>query len=88
MNGGKIIWMVDMLEVNEFELVDTNITYARPLKHQLQQFLFKYGARFNVNMVNDIRCSPVLREDGLGRKHRLKGFSDKNKELSRRYRVF
>ena len=67
MNGGKIIWMVDMLEVNESELVDTNITYARPLKHQLQQFLFKYGARFNVNMVNDIRCSPVLREDGLGR---------------------
>ena len=67
MNGGKIIWMVDMLEVNESELADTNITYARPLKHQLQQFLFKYGARFNVNMVNDVRCSPVIREDGLGR---------------------
>ena len=67
MNGGKIIWMVDMLEVNESELVDTNITYARPLKHQLQQFLFKYGARFNVNMVNDVRCAPITREDGLGR---------------------
>ncbi|MDB9990085.1 Gldg family protein [Flavobacteriales bacterium] len=67
MNGGKIIWMVDMLDVNESELVDTNIIFARPLKHQLQEFLFKYGARFNVNMVNDVRCAPVIREDGLGR---------------------
>ena len=67
MNGGKIIWMVDMLDVNESDLVDTNITYAIALKHQLQQFLFKYGARFNVNMVNDVRCAPITREDGLGR---------------------
>ena len=67
MNGGKIIWMVDMLDVNESDLIDTNITYAIALKHQLQQFLFKYGARFNVNMVNDVRCAPITREDGLGR---------------------
>ncbi len=67
MRGGKIIWLVDMLDVDESELQDTNITYANPVNHELQQFLFKYGARFNVNMVNDIRCSPLIREDGLGR---------------------
>ena len=67
MRGGKIIWLVDMLDVDESVLKDTNITYAKPINHELQQFLFKYGARFNVNMVNDVRCSPIIREDGLGR---------------------
>ena len=67
MKGGKIIWLIDMFDVQELDLIDTNITYANPIKHELQQFLFKYGARFNVNMVNDARCSPVMREDGLGR---------------------
>ena len=57
MRGGKIIWLVDMLDVDESVLKDTNITYAKPINHELQQFLFKYGARFNVNMVNDVRCS-------------------------------
>ena len=67
MNGGKTMWLIDMLEVNESILKDTNITYAKPVNHDLQQFLFKYGARFNVNMVNDARSSPLIREDGLGR---------------------
>ena len=67
MRGGKIMWLVDMLDVDESVLKDTNITYAKPVNHKLQQFLFKYGARFNVNMVNDARCSPLIREDGLGR---------------------
>ena len=67
MNGGKTIWLIDMLDVNESILQDTNITYAKPLDHELQQFLFKYGARFNINMVNDVRCCPLVRADGLGK---------------------
>ena len=30
MRGGKIIWLVDMLDVDESVLKDTNITYAKP----------------------------------------------------------
>ena len=67
MNGGKVIWLVDMLDVNESILKDTTFTFAKPLNHGLQQFLFKYGARFNIDMVNDFRCAPVVREDGLGK---------------------
>ena len=67
MNGGKVIWLIDMLDVDETLLKDTNITFARPIDHNLQQFLFKYGARFNVNMINDFRCTPVIRMDGLGK---------------------
>ena len=40
-------------------------------------------------MIIVVICYYIIRKvDGLGRKYRLKGFSDKNKELSRRYRVF
>ena len=67
MNGGKVIWLIDMLDVDETLLKDTNITFARPINHNLQQFLFKYGARFNVNMINDFRSAPVIRMDGLGK---------------------
>ena len=67
MNGGKIIWLVDMLDVNEGLLRDTSFTYAKPVNHQLQEYLFKYGARFNQNVINDVRCAPVIREDGLGK---------------------
>ena len=67
MNGGKVIWLIDMLDVDETLLKDTNITFARPINHNLQQFLFKYGARFNVNMINDFRSTPVIRMDGLGK---------------------
>tara|TARA_B100001287_G_scaffold39130_1_gene28312 strand:- start:19031 stop:20950 length:1920 start_codon:yes stop_codon:yes gene_type:complete len=67
MNGGKIIWLIDMLDVEESILKDSSFTFAKPVNHGLQQFLFKYGARFNVNMINDFRCSPLVREDGLGK---------------------
>ena len=67
MKGGKVIWLIDMLEVDESQLKDSSFTYTKQVKHNLQQFLFKYGARFNVNIVNDYRCSPVVREDGLGK---------------------
>ena len=67
MNGGKVIWLIDMLDVDETLLKDTSITFARPIDHNLQQFLFKYGARFNVNMINDFRSTPVIRMDGLGK---------------------
>jgi len=40
-------------------------------------------------MIIVIVCYYSIRKiDGLGRKHKLKGFSSKTKELSRRYRVF
>ena len=67
MNGGKVIWLIDMLDVDETLLKDTSITFARPIDHNLQQFLFKYGARFNINMINDFRSTPVIRMDGLGK---------------------
>jgi len=67
MNGGKIIWLIDMMDVNEAVLAQQNrLAYNEVLDHELQSFLFKYGVRFNKDMVCDEQCSPVIREDNLG----------------------
>ena len=67
MNGGKIIWLIDMMDVNEAVLAQQNrLAYNEVLDHELQSFLFKYGVRFNKDMVCDEQCCPVVREDNLG----------------------
>ena len=67
MNGGKVIWLIDMMDVNEAALAQNNILVQNDvIDHELQSFLFKYGVRFNKNMICDNLCSPVLREDKLG----------------------
>ncbi len=67
MNGGKIIWLLDMMDVNETILAQKNrLVYNEVLDHELQPFLFKYGVRFNKDMICDEQCCPVLREDNLG----------------------
>ena len=67
MNGGKVIWLIDMMDVNEAILAQKNrLAYNEVLDHELQSFLFKYGVRFNKDMVCDEQCCPVVREDNLG----------------------
>ncbi|MDG2343308.1 MAG: Gldg family protein, partial [Flavobacteriales bacterium] len=66
MNGGKVIWLIDMMDVNDKTLQDSSFTMTKPIEHGLQPFLFKYGARFNTNIICDSKCSPVYRRDKRG----------------------
>ena len=66
MNGGKVIWLLDMMDVNDKALQDSSFTMTKPIEHGLQPFLFKYGARFNTNIICDSKCSPVYRRDKRG----------------------
>ena len=66
MNGGKIIWLLDMFEINENLLKNNSTILAKPLEHDLANFLYDYGVRFNTNIVSDSKCAPVYRTDGLG----------------------
>ena len=67
MNGGKVIWLIDMMDVNESFLAQKNrLAYNEVLDHELQSFLFKYGVRYNKDMICDDQCCPVVREDNLG----------------------
>jgi ABC-2 type transport system permease protein len=66
MHGGRVIWLLDMMDVNEKSLRDSSFTITKPIEHGLQPFLFKYGARFNTNILCDSKCSPVYRRDERG----------------------
>ena len=55
MNGGKVVWLVDEVNVNADSLVygETAALY-RPLN--LEDQLFRYGARINPAVVQDLEC--------------------------------
>jgi ABC-2 type transport system permease protein len=68
MNGGKILWLLDEVMVNEDSLVSgETIALYRPLN--IEDQLFKYGVRVNPAIVQDIDCIhlPVKVETGPSR---------------------
>jgi ABC-2 type transport system permease protein len=58
MNGGKVLWLIDEVAVNSDSLVrgETAGIY-RPLN--IEDQLFRYGARINPSLVQDIECVPI-----------------------------
>ncbi|MEM9885615.1 MAG: gliding motility-associated ABC transporter substrate-binding protein GldG [Bacteroidota bacterium] len=67
MNGGKVLWLVDRLNVS-IDSVQANGTYVpRDYQLNLEDLLFKYGIRIDPNMVLDLECSSIpLRVGQLG----------------------
>jgi len=59
MNGGKVLWLIDRLNVN-IDSVNVRGTYV-PLDYRLniEDQLFKYGIRIDPNMVLDLECSGI-----------------------------
>lgn len=58
MNGGKVLWLIDEVYVNADSLVygETAALY-RPLN--IEDQLFRYGARINPEIVQDVDCVPI-----------------------------
>jgi ABC-2 type transport system permease protein len=58
MNGGKVIWLIDEVNINADSLVygETAALY-RPLN--IEDQLFRYGARINPEIVQDIECAKI-----------------------------
>jgi ABC-2 type transport system permease protein len=55
MNGGKVLWLIDPVEVSMDSLfMGTTIAFYRPLN--IEDQLFRYGVRLNPNLVMDIQC--------------------------------
>lgn len=65
MNGGKIIWLIDKLDVSLDSLarVGEYIPVERDLN--LDDLFFKYGVRIQPNMVLDLECSPIPQRVGM-----------------------
>ncbi len=59
MNGGKILWMIDAMQMDMDSLRTTDLTMATPLKINLDDLLFNYGVRINRNLLLDRTCAPI-----------------------------
>jgi ABC-2 type transport system permease protein len=59
MAGGKLLWFVDACNVNIDTLQkDPNYTVI-PFELNITDMLFKYGARLNSNLVEDLSANPI-----------------------------
>jgi len=55
MNGGKVIWLIDEVKVNSDSLVyGETVALYRPLN--IEDQLFRYGARINPVVIQDLDC--------------------------------
>ena len=59
MKGGKVLWAIDPLNTNMDSLVRNSWTIAVPFELNLEDMLFKYGARINSNMILDMQCASI-----------------------------
>jgi ABC-2 type transport system permease protein len=51
MHGGKVVWALDMVKANMDSLRYSTSTLGMPIDINLNELLFKYGARINSNLV-------------------------------------
>ncbi len=64
MRGGKVFWMIDVMYAEFDSLYKSNgfIAYDRALN--LDDLLFKYGARINQNLLQDMQCDQLGQMSG------------------------
>ncbi len=60
MNGGKVVWLIDPVQVSLDSLSNGYQTFAFPLDLNLGDQLFKYGVRLNYELLQDVDCSQLL----------------------------
>jgi ABC-2 type transport system permease protein len=68
MNGGKVIFLVDKLDAT-MESASGEENLAVPYNHDLDDLLFKYGVRINLNLLQDQNCGlyPVITGEVAGK---------------------
>ncbi len=58
MNGGKVLWLIDPVQVSMDSLfMGTTFAFYRSLN--LEDQLFRYGVRLNPNLVKDVQCHVI-----------------------------
>lgn len=63
MKGGKVFWLIDNLDVPEDSLAISEVVHTFQYNLNLDDMLFKYGARVNKNLVADINSGPIMRKN-------------------------
>lgn len=59
MNGGKIIWLVDPVQVSLDSLSKGFQTFAFPRDLNINDLLFRYGVRLNQVLLQDVECAQL-----------------------------
>ncbi|MBE9469520.1 MAG: gliding motility-associated ABC transporter substrate-binding protein GldG [Bacteroidetes bacterium] len=59
MNGGKVLWLLDVIKTDIDSLAYSNSTIALANNINLDDQLFKYGVRINPNLIEDIQCAII-----------------------------
>lgn len=59
MNGGKVIWLVDPVQVSLDSLSKGFMTFAFPRDLNLNDQLFRYGVRLNKVLLQDVECAQL-----------------------------
>ena len=65
MNGGKVLFLLDHLNVSMDSLRKRSTFLAMPQETQLDDLLFKYGVRLGSNLVLDMQHSPIPLQTGI-----------------------
>ena len=63
MKGGKVFWLIDNLDVPEDSLAISEVVHTFQYDLNIDDMLFKYGARVNKNLVADVNCGPIMRKN-------------------------
>jgi ABC-2 type transport system permease protein len=59
MRGGKILWLIDMMDATMDSLSASNVTMSLGRDLNLEDMFFKYGFRVNSNLVLDLQSAPI-----------------------------
>ncbi len=59
MNGGKVMWLIDPLQMEMDSLKSTDLAMSVPLKVNLDDLLFNYGVRLNRDLLIDRTCAMI-----------------------------
>ncbi len=63
-NGGKVLWLIDAVNIEMEDLNKTGSSYAFPVDLGLNDLFFKYGFRINPSLIKDIQCIPIALATG------------------------
>lgn len=65
MNGGKVLWLIDPVNVSLDSLRGKNEYFPIDYQLNLDDLLFTYGIRLNPNLALDMRCTQIPQVTGV-----------------------
>lgn len=65
MNGGKVMWLIDRLDVNVDSIARNNLYIPPTLETGFEDAWFKYGFRIQPNLVLDLQSSTIPQVIGM-----------------------